>query len=66
MLKTDSPAFTRHHENYMKYISFVWSPVGTVQAMQAVDITISWQTILIPRIQLCPAEPTIPFQLCRR
>jgi len=66
MLKIDSPAFTRHHENYMKNISFLWPPVVAVQAMQAVDIIISRKTILIPKIQLCPSDPNIPFQLCRR
>jgi len=61
MLKIDSPAFTRHHENYMKNISFLWPPVVTVQAMQAVDVIIPWKTILIPRIQLCPSDPNIAY-----
>jgi len=66
MLKIYSPTFTRHHGNYMNYISFLWPPVEAVQAMQAVDVIISWKTILIPRIQLCPSDHTISFQLCRR
>jgi hypothetical protein len=31
----------------------------------AVEIT-GPRKIIIPRIQLCPLDPTIPFQLCRR
>jgi hypothetical protein len=41
MLKIDSPAFTKHHENYMKNTSPLWPPVLAVQAIQAVDIIIS-------------------------
>ena len=32
---------------------------------KAADVTGSWKTVLIPRIQLCPSDPAIPFKPCR-
>jgi hypothetical protein len=32
----------------------------------AAEVTGSRKIIPIPRIRLCPSDPTIPFKLCRR
>ena len=29
-------------------------------------VTVFRKIILVPKIQLCPSDPTIPFKLCRR
>jgi hypothetical protein len=69
-LKIDSAASTGSHGEYLKYVSFLWPPVEPAHDPKspheqciAADVTGSNQTVLIPTIQLCPSDPSIPFQL---
>jgi len=39
---------------------------GTHEHCKAADVIGSRKTTLIPMIQICPSDPTIPFKLCRR
>jgi len=57
----------------MKYVSFPWPPVVAAHYRKWFARTLhgNWrsgsrQTILLPSIQLCPSDPTIPFKIFRR
>ena len=58
---------------YRKYVRFPWPPVVAAHDRKrlarhciAVAVIGATKTILIPRIQLCPSDPTVPFKLSKR
>jgi hypothetical protein len=69
-LKTDSAASTESRESYMKYNNFLCRSMVAyrlerlARALHISEVTWFRKSIFIPRIQLCPSDPTILFELC--
>jgi hypothetical protein len=71
-LEFDSPSTAGNYRNYAKCVGFPWPPVVAAHDRKrvndhcrAVKVIGSINITLMPRIQLCPSDPTIPFKLYR-